>query len=115
MQRLKKFLPFILLACLLFCLCACGRGGDCPQADDVYGDVTAGTQTYRGFVLDNVYHSPADGDIHFNLYIPASYDGSQPYALYITLPGYEGCTASARAQTCAPRSSPSKRSTITMK
>lgn len=49
-----------------------------------------GTQTYRGFVLDNVYHSPADGDIHFNLYIPASYDGSQPYALYITLPGYEG-------------------------
>ena len=103
MQRLKKFLPFILLACLLFCLCACGRGGDCPRTDDVYGDVTAGTQTYRGFVLDNVYHSPADGDIHFNLYIPASYDGSQPYTLYITLPGYErlyrfGAGANLRAE-----------------
>ena len=35
-------------------------------------------------------HSPADGDIHYNVYIPESYDGSRPYALYVTLPGYEG-------------------------
>lgn len=49
----------------------------------------AGTQTERGFVLDNVLHSD-EGDIHFNLYTPASYDGSEPYALFVTLAGYEG-------------------------
>lgn len=35
-------------------------------------------------------HSRKYGDIHFNLFVPKSYDGSEPYALYITLPGYEG-------------------------
>lgn len=105
MKGLKKFLP-LLFICALFCFSACTGNtnapqtdGDIPseqqpsvppQTDDEYGDVTAGTQVYRGFILDNVYHSPDDGDIHFNLYIPASYDGGEPYALYITLPGYEG-------------------------
>lgn len=37
-----------------------------------------------------MYHSPKNGDVHFNLYIPDSYDGSEPYALFVTLPGYEG-------------------------
>ncbi len=54
------------------------------------GMVEAGTETYNGFVIDNVYHSPSDGDIHYNVYIPESYDGSESYALYFTLPGYEG-------------------------
>ncbi len=54
------------------------------------GSVTAGAETYRGFVIDNVYHSPGDGDIHYNVYLPESYDGSRPYALFFTLPGYEG-------------------------
>ena len=58
------------------------------QADD--SRVTEGTETYRGFVLDNVLHSEQEGDIHYNVYIPESYDGSEPYALYFTLPGYEG-------------------------
>lgn len=58
------------------------------QAD--FGTVTPGTEEYRGFVIDNVLHSPGDGDIHYNVYIPESYDGSTPYALYVTLPGYEG-------------------------
>ena len=53
-------------------------------------DVTNGTDTYRGFSIDNVLHSENNGDIHFNLYIPKSYDGSKPYALFITLPGYGG-------------------------
>lgn len=52
--------------------------------------MTAGTQKYRDFVVDNVFHSENDGDIHYNVYIPESYDGSRPYALYFTLPGYEG-------------------------
>lgn len=52
--------------------------------------VTAGTEKYRDFVLDNVFHSKDNGDIHYNVYIPDSYDGSVPYALYFTLPGYQG-------------------------
>ena len=54
------------------------------------GFVTEGTEVYRGFVVDNVFHSASEGDIHYNVYIPESYDGSTPYALYFTLPGYEG-------------------------
>lgn len=52
--------------------------------------VTAGTEEYRGFLMDNILHSENDGDIHYHIYIPESYDGSKPYALFITLPGYEG-------------------------
>lgn len=59
------------------------------QASDL-GYVTEGTEEYRGFIIDNVFHSAAEGDIHYNVYIPESYDGSEPYALYFTLPGYEG-------------------------
>ena len=41
-------------------------------------------------MLDNVLHDPERGDIHFNLYVPDSYDGSQPVPLYVALPGWEG-------------------------
>lgn len=51
--------------------------------------ITFGTESYRGFLNDNVYHSEL-GDIHYSSYIPESYDGSEPYALFITLPGWEG-------------------------
>lgn len=60
------------------------------QEEKETGDVTEGTETYRDFVIDSVYHSADTGDIHYNVYIPESYDGSRPYALYFTLPGYEG-------------------------
>ena len=52
--------------------------------------MTPGTEEYRGFLLDNVLHSPQEGEIHYNVYIPDSYDGSRPYAVFFTLPGYEG-------------------------
>lgn len=52
--------------------------------------VTVGTEEYRGFKMDNVLHSQNDGDIHYHIYVPESYDGSEPYALFMTLPGYEG-------------------------
>ena len=39
--------------------------------------------------IPNVLHAP-EGDIHYHIYIPDSYDGSESYALYLTLPGYEG-------------------------
>ena len=52
--------------------------------------VTIGTKTYRGFVVNNVLHSEKNGNIHYNVYIPKSYNGSKKYALYVTLPGYQG-------------------------
>ena len=52
--------------------------------------VTSGTEKYQNFILDNTLHSKDYGDIHYNVYIPDSYDGSEPYALYMTLPGYQG-------------------------
>ncbi len=60
------------------------------QFETTLGYVTEGTESYRGFVIDNVFHSTSEGDIHYNVYIPESYDGSRPYSLYFTLPGYEG-------------------------
>lgn len=42
--------------------------------------ITPGTQTLRGFLNDNVLHSPDAGDIHYSSYIPARYDGSTPAA-----------------------------------
>ncbi len=56
----------------------------------VRGEITAGREMQRGFINDNVLHSPAHGDIHYSSYIPESYDGTKPYALFITLPGWEG-------------------------
>lgn len=53
-------------------------------------DITLGTSYYRGFLVDNVYHSEKNGDIHYNVYFPSSYDGKRKMALYITLPGYQG-------------------------
>ena len=64
--------------------------GEAPSAAGKDPLVTVGSETYRGFVVDNVLHDQELGDIHYNLYVPDSYDGSQPYALFITLPGYGG-------------------------
>lgn len=58
--------------------------------ESTLGSVTEGTKEYRGFVIDSVFHSIREGDVHYNVYIPESYDGSEPYALYFTLSGYEG-------------------------
>lgn len=49
-----------------------------------------GSQRDRSFIVDNVLHSTTEGDIHFSSYVPDSYDGSRPYALYVALPGWEG-------------------------
>lgn len=77
----------VLLGALLLLGCAM-PGQVRPQEARI--SVTPGTETDRGFTLDHVLHSTEQGEIHFNLYIPADYDGSRPYALYLTLPGWEG-------------------------
>lgn len=61
-----------------------------PKTKSEAVTVTVGTENYSGFLIDNILHSELDGDIHYNVYIPDSYDGKTPYALYFTLPGYEG-------------------------
>ncbi|MCI8914586.1 MAG: prolyl oligopeptidase family serine peptidase [Lawsonibacter sp.] len=67
---------------------ASGINHSIQSADDSF--VTFSTETYWGFTIDNVLHAGEAGDIHYNVYIPESYDGSEPYALFFTLPGYEG-------------------------
>lgn len=53
--------------------------------------VTVGTENYRNFVIDNVYHSENEGDIHYHACFPDSYyESTESYALFITLPGYQG-------------------------
>ena len=49
-----------------------------------------GTLVERDMIVDNVLHSEQQGEIHFSCYIPDSYDGSKPYALFVTLPSWEG-------------------------
>ena len=47
--------------------------------------MTRGTKTYRGLTLDNVLHSQDEGDIHFNLYVPNNYRGTEEVASLVTL------------------------------
>ena len=47
------------------------------------------TEKYEGFEMDRVLSLGSwTGDLHYHLYVPESYDGGDPYALYISLPGY---------------------------
>lgn len=73
----------VLMTWLLLCM-----GAGTLLAEETAA-MTAGTQVQRGFVNDNVLHAQM-GDIHFSSYIPESYDGTRLYALFITLPGWEG-------------------------
>lgn len=54
------------------------------------GKVKPGSKYYRGFLLDNVLKTKAGDKIHYNLYVPKSYDGTKRVPLFITLPGWEG-------------------------
>ena len=102
----KTFVTALITVCLGVFLCACASVAQADSAiktgtvseswnNDaaaLWEDqlVTPGTDTYRGFTVDNVLHAEKNGDIHYNVYIPEGYDGSKPYALFFTLPGYEG-------------------------
>lgn len=71
------------------------QSAETSEASTLQSDVsderlTEGDSVYRGFRMDNVLHDQTEGDIHFHLYVPESYDGTQSYALFITLPGYQG-------------------------
>ena len=108
MFSIQQILTFFLALTIELSLSACGREaavqpapeppaqaqetpaqGPSPGASEPESEVTEGAETYRGFQMDNVLHAP-EGDIHYHIYIPDSYDGSEAYALFLTLPGYEG-------------------------
>ena len=55
--------------------------------------LAAGAEQEIVFRMDQVYESETEGVIHYNLYVPDSYDGSVPYALYVALPGWGGLAA----------------------
>ena len=79
----------LLLAALLLGLSACGTAeparveAEAPAQEAIQsaaqdGAVTQGTETYRGFQMDNVLHHPQEGDIHYHLHLPEGYDGTTP-------------------------------------
>ena len=104
MKSKRKAILLLLISALFLSLWGCSPDRHTGDADRTVeersgpsggasagqnAEVTEGTREYRGFLLDNVLHADS-GDIHYNVYIPDSYDGSRPYALFFTLPGYQG-------------------------
>ena len=87
MKKKRRSIPVI--AAIAFCIMAC-----CFQnpvfAKSAKETVTEGKDYYREFLVDNVLHSDGDGDIHYHVYFPDSYNGKKKMALYVTLPGYQG-------------------------
>ena len=88
---LEKLIAGILCSATLAGLPGCGAQSAPPKGEPPAppSAIAVGTETQRGFINDNVYHSEL-GDIHYSSYIPNSYDGTEPYALFVTLPGWEG-------------------------
>ena len=100
-----KSLGFALsLLAILGCSASCSQNQiSSSDSDDVLNDETSNEgddeklneptlndDYYRGFSMDNVLQDEELGLIHYNVYVPESYDGTKPYALYFTLPGYQG-------------------------
>ena len=54
------------------------------------GSIEIGDTEERGFIIDNVFHSETQGDIHFASFYPENYDETKEYAIYFALPGWEG-------------------------
>ena len=77
----QKFLSILLAAAMELGLSACGSAQAIPQAPENSEPPAQVKETPE--VPDAL---PAEE----LAYIPDSYDGSEAYALYLTLPGYEG-------------------------
>ncbi len=99
MKRIVFGIACVLVAvAVMIVILTRGQDDDVSAAEDRLNGVTLstsgtelefGTAKQKGFTNGNVLHSDI-GDIHFSSYIPDSYDGSEPYALFVTLPGWEG-------------------------
>lgn len=60
------------------------------ETSEVNGNIEIGTTIQRGFIIDNIFHSETQGDIHFASFYPEGYDETKEYAIYFALPGWEG-------------------------
>lgn len=84
-------ITMLLSVIIILSLTGCGASGtEGTNHTQKQQSVIEGSEEYRGFQMDNVLHVDSVGDIHYHIYVPDSYDGSVPFALYVTLPGYEG-------------------------
>ena len=79
-----------------------------PEDSEAALAVTEGTEYYRGFLMDNVLHAP-EGDIHYHIYVPDSYDGSSRTPCFSRFRDMRGFTSRAWERTCTARTSPLKR------
>ena len=62
-----KYKTGFLLIAVFICIALTSQFVFGNSSDD---KITAGTESYRGFSVDNVYHSAQNGDIHYNVYFP---------------------------------------------
>lgn len=87
--------PLALVGCTAVKDSVASKGGDSDHGEtadvrELGGYVlTEGSQTDRGFVVDDALQTPSGRTLHFSLHVPDSYDGSVPYALYVACPGWE--------------------------
>lgn len=77
------FVMFVLFCALVICFYLPARA----KQNVKISQKTSGTVYYRGFLVDNVYHFGKNGDIHYNVYFPDSYDGKREMALHISMQG----------------------------
>lgn len=74
----------------VFILLGCSNNTESSQNDKLISfDNSLNNEMYKGFSLDNVIDSEYCS-IHYNIYVPPLYNSFKQYALFITLPGYQG-------------------------
>lgn len=97
---MRKFY-LIMMVAILLCVAGCnksetvkGTGSNDNKPIMKYENLNdymeVGKTKSKGFIIDNVLHSRKQGDIHFTSYYPDNYNEDEKYAIYFTLPGWEG-------------------------
>ncbi len=105
----QQLLTLFLILTMELSLASCGAEGThspprkCPNSGTGAGNTGACTCAILGTRAGghggnrdlsrhpNGQYTPCpEGDIHYHIYVPDGYNGSKAYALFLTLPGYEG-------------------------
>ena len=89
---MKLRLILVIIMVMVF-ITGCGSNNSLSNTtnkSDSNDYITVGTAEEKGFIIDNVFHSEMQGDIHFSSFYPNDYDENKEYAIYFALPGWEG-------------------------